>query len=208
MHGYETQRAYRQLVQRAHREANDRRQHGGGGIELHWYAAASTSTTQLSVADITTDVVSVFGAAPRVIAPPIGSTRELEASDWRPKLERLRTWRGDATAGEVPALSPDALRTAYAVALIADTMARVFRLTSRLEPFPLAEGGVQLEWTHRADTVEHFAVAVPGDDTAKLELLSTTETKEGEIRTVHRELLGATVTEVLAELSRFLRRVS
>jgi hypothetical protein len=135
-------------------------------------------------------------------------TRAIRPTGWRTRLEALRLWRGNPAEGEAEQLSAQALFVMHRIGLLSDVLSRRRGTPLEMRVVPLTDGGVQAEWTCRGAEVEHFEIAVMPDRLDRYEVLATTETIDGRIQDVHREISDATLAELLVAFEEFLGRVS
>lgn len=127
---------------------------------------------------------------------------------WQRRIAELRSWRGDAHSGESSSISDRALN--FASTLGAMTARLLAEKTSTVKTMlvPLEDGGVQAEWTARSGpSAEHFEVAIAAERADRFEILATSETSEGRITTIWRELDDASLIEVVAAFKDFVLRI-
>ena len=120
---------------------------------------------------------------------------------WQQRLSRLRSWRGDLDQGEASSISRVAISEAERLCIYADWR---FSLRDTQLPTvlsPLSDGGVQVEWTVRGNSLYHLEVVIPPDFGGTMTLLRTEETSAGDVLTSY-EVAQATLFEVLVEFEK------
>ena len=143
----------------------------------------------------------------RRIAETEGIASAVQVHGWRAELERLRYWRGDPYLGEVEQLAIPAMTLAYRLGLLTDALAAARGVEAPMRVVPLSDGGIQAEWTAANHHINHLEVAMRPERLDRYDLLVTSETPDGQIASIVREVPNATLIEVVGAFEEYLTRV-